>query len=137
MDHCIVYLFLFQKIYTAKSQKKINFDMVCWCKYIRHYILQIYTTIVTAVFRVSGVSDKREIYEGDFACLFFKMANVNQASAPRYAGFDNLVRRIIEHPDFKQAMLASPSLACEYSRLSSLNGFRERDVCDSQPEIPY
>ena len=37
------------------------------------------------------------------------MAHVNQASAPRSAGFDNLIRRIIEHPDFKQAMLASPS----------------------------
>ena len=37
------------------------------------------------------------------------MANVNQAFAPSSAGFDNLVRRIIEHPDFKQVVLASPS----------------------------
>ena len=39
-----------------------------------------------------------------------------------------------------QSQMSCAGVACEYSRLSSLPAglaFRERDVCDSRPKIPY
>ena len=69
MDHCILYLCLFQKLYTTKSQKKKL--------YIYSWLVQIYQTLHSSniydncecCFSVSGVSDTRDIYAGDFVCF--------------------------------------------------------------------